>query len=527
MTSSGNSELAKHVRLAAPKQHGEILQLPPISKAAAIVDSNRILLAGHPDDLQAIRLLARKEISALALSYSQRYLAVELPSGGEAIVMSGHQPTLFHPGVWFKNFVLNSVANRVGATPINLVVDNDLCQSVRVRAPMLPKSGFGTGQNVYLSMDQPAAAVPFEMRRIVDRESFEKFGEAFANSAHGVVASPLIKELWPEVVAVSDSLSLPASLAAGRHRLEVQKGVSNLELPISLMATSQSFAMFVEKIALEAGRFREIHNAALHDYRVTNRIRSRSHPVPELDANDGFIEVPFWFWTAENPQRRSLFAKATDQSIELSDRNGWSITIDRKGFASAIVELNQIGSDTFIRPRALTTTMFSRLFASDLFIHGIGGAKYDQLGDEVARRFFGVETAEMMAVSATMKLPFDLPETGGESVTQLQEVLRRMRYHPELELPDDAQAVRKRELVHQRPSTGSCKTWHDEIEALNLSLYAKLASKVRDVEERLSEARDGEGLTKFVNSREFSFALFPATLVKDLVRLTTEPTQQT
>ena len=28
---------------------------------------------------------------------------------------------------------------------------------------------------------------------------------------------------------------------------------------------------------------------------------------------------------------------------------------------------------------------------SDLFIHGIGGAKYDELTDEIIRRFFGIE----------------------------------------------------------------------------------------------------------------------------------------
>ena len=44
-----------------------------------------------------------------------------------------------------------------------------------------------------------------------------------------------------------------------------------------------------------------------------------------------------------------------------------------------------------LRTRALTTTMFARYLLGDLFIHGIGGAKYDELGDEIARGFFGIE----------------------------------------------------------------------------------------------------------------------------------------
>ena len=42
-----------------------------------------------------------------------------------------------------------------------------------------------------------------------------------------------------------------------------------------------------------------------------------------------------------------------------------------------------------LRTRALTTTMFARFLLGDLFVHGIGGAKYDELGDEIARGFFG------------------------------------------------------------------------------------------------------------------------------------------
>ena len=52
----------------------------------------------------------------------------------------------------------------------------------------------------------------------------------------------------------------------------------------------------------------------------------------------------------------------------------------------------------------LTTTLFSRFLLGDLFIHGIGGAKYDELGDEIARRFFGIEPPGFLTVSMTLWL---------------------------------------------------------------------------------------------------------------------------
>ena len=509
--------MAKPSRMRVPQDHGAILEQPPIAESLAIVESNQRLLSQFPSDLQAIRKLAQKEIPALALNYSNCYLQtpLSLPSNSSAIAMSGHQPTLFHPGVWFKNVVLHSVATLSGATPINLVVDNDLCDSLRIRTPQLRTDG---GSAEYLSIDQASAAVPFEARSIIDRNHFEDFGRKLAEAALPLVKTPLIETLWPQVIAASDELPLPASLAAGRHQIEVQNGVANLELPISQLCTSKSFATFLARIIENAAKFREIYNESLGDYRIAERIRSRSHPVPELESTADHHEIPFWFWTAENPLRRRLFAKVGDQQVELSDQVDWSLTIRKSDLVGAITELNRPGSSTFIRPRALATTMFSRLFASDLFIHGIGGAKYDELGDQIARRFFGVTPPQWMTISATMKLPFDVPNVSRESIRELEVGLRELRFHPEREFPNDPRTQQKQELIKENPAAGR-KAWHQKIEAINQELFAELTPKREALETELFEARELLPIADQMNSREFSFALFPRDLIDDLKRL--------
>ena len=60
-----------------------------------------------------------------------------------------------------------------------------------------------------------------------------------------------------------------------------------------------------------------------------------------------------------------------------------------------------------IRSRALTTTLYARLFLADLFIHGIGGGKYDQLTNEIAQKFYGAELPDYLVLSATLLLPFE------------------------------------------------------------------------------------------------------------------------
>lgn len=519
VTSSGNSELAEYVRLRAPKEHGETLQLPPISAAAAIVDSNRNVLAGYSDDLQAIRSLAHKEVKDLALAYSKRYLP-ESPlseGGSDSIVMSGHQPTLFHPGVWFKNFALDSIARRTKAIAINLVVDNDLCADVAVRLPPKTDGSPAESRGSYASMDRPDREVPHEMRQICDADAFRGFRKVVVGSLSGVIDSPLIDELWPEVVEASKTIqSLSASVAAGRHRLEHKHGLANLELPVSVLATSEAFARFFERLVFDASRFLQIYNEELQAFRRVNRIRSRSHPVPELESDDGYIELPFWIWTKENPQRRRLFAKTDSRKVELSDRADWSVELGSENFFASFQELNQLGSEVFIRPRALTTTMFSRMFASDLFIHGIGGAKYDQLGDEIARRFFEVTPPQFVTISATLRLPLEASSNVDDQIAKSKTQLRRLRFHPDLELPDDPRSTRKMELIRNRPESGSRKSWHDEIAAINAGLSAELEPKRLEIEQRLAHAKKELPISRLLNSREFSFALFPVSLIQQL-----------
>ena len=50
-------------------------------------------------------------------------------------LLSGHQPELFHPGVWYKNFVLGSLARKLDGVGIHLLIDSDTCRSASIRVP--------------------------------------------------------------------------------------------------------------------------------------------------------------------------------------------------------------------------------------------------------------------------------------------------------------------------------------------------------------------------------------------------------
>jgi len=84
-----------------------------------------------------------------------------------------------------------------------------------------------------------------------------------------------------------------------------------------------------------------------------------------------------------------------------------------------------------LRTRALTTTLFSRFLLGDLFIHGIGGAKYDELGDEITRRFFKVEPPGFLTVSMTLWLGLPEEPASAADLLDVNHRLRDLQFNPD------------------------------------------------------------------------------------------------
>ncbi len=57
------------------------------------------------------------------------------------MIVTGHQPELFHPGVWIKNFAIASIARQTGGAALNLIVDNDIPKSSSIAVPFEQRRG--------------------------------------------------------------------------------------------------------------------------------------------------------------------------------------------------------------------------------------------------------------------------------------------------------------------------------------------------------------------------------------------------
>ncbi len=516
-----------YVRLRAPRQHAAALDVPDPVDVDDLFASNIVLRSGYPEALSVFAAVARQNVFDAAVGYTRQYLPEVdqwLPELSlERFVMAGHQPTLFHPGVWYKNFRLDALAKRFDALAVNLVVDNDLLASPAIGCPK--QGDAGPASVAMLKMDQPTATLPHENRSILDGMLFTAFGKHAADAIAPAVADPLISQLWPEVIAAKEILgdrSLGQILAAGRHRLEWQLGLRTLEVPISHVAGTLAFGSFAGGIFIDIENFQNIYNRVLMRYRKQHGIRSSAHPVPELTRDGQWYESPFWVWSDADPQRRALFVKTDDEHFHLSDSNQFQQSVDIGEFPQWWSD-NVKGRHVCIAPRALTTTMFSRLLVSDLFIHGIGGAKYDQLTDQIINDLYGVRPPGYLTSTATFSLPMPGPRVTKQDIARQRQLLREYRYHPEVHVTTssetDALKEQKRLAIDQFQNGTAKKIANDKIEAVNQQLAATLEQKITATKATIKQLKSQLRDSQILHSREYSFALHPTSIVEELKTL--------
>lgn len=535
----------KYRRLRAPADDGAALVDPPLESAARLIEQNRALSADWRYDCQGRRLEsmvfgARAELHAEARAFTGAYRNTQFAPPLTPVtpfILAGHQPELFHAGVWFKNFLLSKLGRPTESVAINLLVDTDLVRKVAISVPAKTRGATAIESVAY---DTGSEAVPYEERPILDDWLFESFGEraADANETARVdgheAYQPVLGELWGEAAKAverqGESRRLGLVLAEARHALEERFGLTTLEIPLSLVAQTTEFRWFAVHLLCQLPRLWRVYNTALAEYRQANRIRSNTHPVPGLQEHDDWLEAPFFVWTKDDPRRRHLFVRQTRTALILSDRQGWQLEIDNpaEGKPDRAIERLAAAEERGIkiRPRALITTMYARLLLSDLFIHGIGGAKYDELTDLIIRRFFEIEPPAYMTATATFRLPIERPEVTLADVERCRLRIRETRYRPESFLREplvmqdagmqqrlEALAAEKRDYLARHDLRRAPRAVFQKLDRMNRAMNALLRPVEEALHAELTRLGELARQARVLAQREFSFVLFPSEIL--------------
>jgi hypothetical protein len=341
-----------------------------------------------------------------------------------------------------------------------------------------------------------------------------------------LVRAPIVESMWPLTLERNPAQSnLGLRLAQGRHAYEETWHNDTLELPQSAVCQLTEFAWFAAHILAHLPRFWAAHNDALAAYRRAHRMRNRAQPVPDLAESDGWLEAPFWMWSNDDPRRRPVFAKQSAHEMLITDRRfrTFTLSLTADGDASKAVDqfMELAARGIKIRTRALATTLFARLVLSDLFLHGIGGAKYDQVTDQIARQFFGFEPPEFATVSATLRLPITHERVNALQDNELARQSRELRYHPERytnlngltshgEKSNIARLIdEKRRWASLAKTPQNAQQRHAAISAANEALQVHLADLRRQIERQREELAHRKRANAILESREHSFCLYP------------------
>lgn len=521
----------RYQRIRAPRSHGEVLVQPSPLNVEGLVSENRARLTAAGErtigyggiELNALRRQARADILRIAREHVSSYRdisGVSLTDG--PVIMTGHQPALYHPGVWFKNFLVDRIATRAQGIAINVIIDNDVAPAPSISAlagtPEDPKPA-------RVAYDQPGPRVAWEMTQVESMETLRSFARRTQETMEPFVAHPLVTQFWPHVIKeVEEGKPLGLAFSAARNCLEDSCGLQVLDVPLSQLCQTEWFCRIMGFVFMNARHYSEVYNQSVQEYRNVHRIRSSSHPVPDLGADEHWVEVPFWIWTKENASRRGLWVSVSNSQLKLSDRAGWQIDLPcDQDLPRHLQELTSRG--IYIRPRALMTTTILRLVASDLFIHGIGGAKYDQVTDEINRRLFHFEPPAYVTATATALLPMDIHQVRHDDLQAIETRLRDAEFNPDRAIDGALENdVTWLSLLEQKSSLLACipnfsekAVWHQQLEEVNSKLRNQITEPVARLRIEREKIASQLHQKQLLTSREYSLLLFPMDGLRNLL----------
>ncbi len=419
--------------LSIPERHGESAVQPSLGAWPDLLEENRrhsdeweFRVAGVP--FADFREQVRLQMLSLAVAFTER-IGVEtvVADVSAPFVLTGHQPDICHPGVWVKNFALAGLAGRCDAVGINVIVDTDSFTTVGVKTPSF-------SPDLEVSVHTLARATPegfFAYHPPPSPADVRTFCEGGATSLetlpHSSAAENFRRYCGLLESALPETATLGESLTFARRRYESQARTAYLEIPLSTLCMTDSFRMFVAHIVTDAEYFLDVHNVELRRHREAMGIRSEAQPFPDLAVTpDGWMELPFWCQTES--ARRSLRCKHEGEVVLLDLGGPDPVRTPRD--SSAVFDA-LLAADKVIAPKALTLTMFLRLFASDFFIHGAGGSRYDRVTDAVIVRYLGVEPPVFAAISLTMHLPIGEHSDPDEEIARVRHMLHRLEHNPD------------------------------------------------------------------------------------------------
>lgn len=499
-------------RLRAPAEQLGLLFEPPAGALA------RFPADGPTPNLDRARILDT------SIGELRRSLRARLHLRDPVIVV-GHQSEFYHAGVLAKLIAGDLLAEKFGSHCLYITADTDTPKAAGL---VVPVEQAGELRRISVPIPGTQVFLPEEYRADLPADTWRGFfadvaarlgntDDTFLNgyqSAFVGVASranensvAFVDATWRGLVAIQEALRLPVAQHAR----------------MSLLSETPEFRAFVLAIAADAGRFADAYNTALAEFRDRHQVRNPARPAPPLLLAGNRIELPFWLDQPTQARRRmfvepaatGILVRADDERIGELPRDANVSPLDKP-----------LLSGWHIRPRALTLSAFGRLFVGDLFIHGIGGAKYDEVTTAFVQRFWNVQPYPLACITATLRMPLPMRGVSRDDLARARWRKRDFLYNPQRYVDDLAPALREQrdalvarsdELRRQKPRdrAGRRKVFHEiqQVRRDIVNRYAASHATLQRAEQELRWQLDQDAIAR---DREYFFALHPRAALEAL-----------
>lgn len=416
----------------------------------------------------------------------------------QLLIATGHQTELYHPGVWAKNALIHAAASALGAQAYHFCVDTDEPKHLHLKwpgalEPMTDDDALMTAKWAGL-VDPPT---PAHVNNLI---------ELLHGDAKNWPFEPALSQVLQAMRGLlMESNDLPSLIVNACHRLDWDLGLRHHALVLSPLWTTEPYLVYVHHLISGIERFAGDYNAALDSYRADHQVKTPGRPMPDLAIGDDDIECPFWLDDLAAGERRRLHVQRMQGRWCLASDDGEPFAFDpARDATDAAASLLQFLRRHRLRisPRALTLTMFMRLFLADNFVHGIGGGRYDQVLDRILALHLGIEPPHFAVTTATLYFPTAL---GRER--QCLPCIRQQGHH----LRHNVIGDEKRELV---AAIAAAPRLSSERRMLYRDMHQRLARaqshpRLQQWEQRWRDAQRRDQEDAILFDRELFYALQP------------------
>ena len=405
-----------YARLKAPREPFGVLLEPEAGLLRGAAQRGKV-------GLGRTRILDR---SAEALRNQLRArLGLQAP-----VIVTGHQAEFFHAGVFAKNVASEHLSSACGGSSLFLMVDSDQLRHRELFVPQKTSAGL---RRVAVPFTEAPLETACEWLEPQPREHWLDVFTRAASVLDGYDES-LLRAFCDGWLADDDPLTFCGAMARGVAAAERELGLDPLRnIRMSELSSAPEFLAFAAHLMLHADDFAGHYNDSQLAYRQRFGIRSALKPVPLLAVSPDRVELPFWINRAAGPRRR-LHVAIRNGAVTVYADHEIAGRLPRAGIERCddVADCWAAQLDGWhVRPRALALSCFARLFLADLFIHGIGGGRYDAMTEDFTRRFFGIDLPPMAVVTATLHLPLPRLGVDRESILAARRASRDVRFNPQ------------------------------------------------------------------------------------------------